>query len=43
VITQVNRNQEFTQEIDIPADKKGKFIIGCHFHPAHQAAELVVE
>lgn len=43
VTAQVNRNVEFTQEIDIPADKKGTFTIGCQFHPAHQAAQLVVE
>ena len=43
VAAQVNRNQEFTQEIDIPADKKGKYTIGCQFHPKHQSAELVVE
>lgn len=40
---QVNRNKDFTTVISIPADKKGKFVIGCHFHPAHKSAELIVE
>ncbi len=43
VLAQVNRNKEFTQEIDIPADKKGSFTIGCQFHPAHKSAQLIVE
>jgi hypothetical protein len=43
VSTQVNRGKEFTQVIDVPADKKGTYTIGCQFHPKHVAAKLIVE
>jgi hypothetical protein len=43
VQAQVNRNKEYSTVISIPAEKKGSFVIGCQFHPKHQAAKLIVE
>jgi plastocyanin len=41
---QVNRNQPMQTEVKIPVDMKpGTYEIKCHFHPAHQSAQLVVK
>ncbi len=42
---QVNRNQPLESKVlTIPTTlKEGKYPIGCHFHPKHVAATLVVK
>ncbi|MEZ4815724.1 MAG: hypothetical protein R3A80_11035 [Bdellovibrionota bacterium] len=40
---QVNRNVEFSQEVEIPADQKEPIVVGCQFHPKHQSAQILIE
>jgi len=40
----VDRHKPMTKEITIPADlKPGEYKVGCHIHPAHVPAMLVVK
>ncbi len=43
VQVQVNRKKAYSRVLSIPKEKTGSFVIGCHFHPAHNPALLIVE
>ena len=44
ITKQVDRKKVTEVETTVPKDmKEGEYKIGCHFHPAHVAATLVVK
>lgn len=44
ITEKVDRNKTLKKDVTIPADMKpGEYKVGCHIHPAHVPATLVVK